>query len=454
MQQPTSPSSLAGQTVLVSSFGRPTLSLGAGKSTPTISATQSRCVVLFAAVLMLIGLGRLSAANISGKASVKPVASIRMAPERMRMTVDSLISAGAYDSWVMNSKANAPADASKTTAQAYRPSAFAPTSIEDGQSLPSLEYVALMCAKSVAAAAPLRIQLLPVVFFDSASSEIAKRYALEPLSAGTSNAQMRTLHDAYLRVLDALATQLATSKDTVVLHGYEERNSGGEECRLARSRAERIKNYLVHQRGISPFRVRISNSNSNCLPPDMTLAGGKINTPEYRRVEILTTSNDPFPISLEVSSKAPFASALTNTSILMFDARSEYILRSQRAKLTAFIKELPANTELSIAGHAEVLAGTERSTPLGAQRALGVAALITKARPDCRIAMMNLNPSRRAPLGLPTVDLPEIRYMSRSVIVRHNATGSNAGEVLAYNQILQELETAIAKRITSITDYR
>lgn len=453
MQQQTSPSPLAGQSVLIPSLGRSASKLACGNSTRTSTSAGRRCMILAAVVLMLIGLGRVNAANISGKASTKPVAPARMAPERMRMTVDSLIAAGAYDSWVMNSKANAPADASKTAAKAYRPSAFAPTSIEDGQSLPSLESVALMCAKSVAAATPVRVQLLPVVFFDSASSEIAKRYELEPLATGISNIQMRTLHDAYLRVLDALAAQLAASKDTVVLQGYEERTTGGEECRLARSRAERIKDYLVYQRGISTFRVRISNSNTNCLPAEMTLAGGKINTPEYRRVEILTTSKDPFPIYLDVSSKAPLASTLANTSVILFDARSEYVLRSQRAKLATFIKELPENTDISIAGHAELLAGTERSTPLGAQRALGVAALITKARPDCRITMMNLNPSRRAPLGLPSVDLPEIRYMSRSVIVRHNGGSTKAGEVLAYNQILQELETAIAKRITSITDY-
>lgn len=54
-------------------------------------------------VLMIIGHGRMSAVFSSGKNAVMPVIRNRPAPESALMTVDSLISSGAYDTWVVRS---------------------------------------------------------------------------------------------------------------------------------------------------------------------------------------------------------------------------------------------------------------------------------------------------------------------------------------------------------------
>ncbi len=451
MQQHKSPSILARASALLPSFRHCVSYAEGGVRLHGFDVTGRRCMILAAAIMMLVNVGRISAANVRAKASNKPVASNRTAPEQTRMTIDSLIAAGAYDSWVMMPPSNGTVDTSTSTGRGYRSSSFAPGSIEDNRSLPSLESVALMYARSVTATSPIRVQLLPAVFFDSASSEIARRYVLEPLAMGTSRTEVRTQHDAYLRVLDALATQLAASSDTVVLHGFEERTKGELECRLARSRAERIRDYLVNRRKISSARVRISNSNINCVPPDLTFVGGLINTPEYRRVEIMTVSGDPFQIYLEIPSETLLASTFANTSVVLFGARSQYVLRSERAKLASFITGLPADTEININGYAEVLAGTEQNTTLDVQRANSVAAVVTEVCPDCRVTL-NFDTSQRAPLGLPKVDLPEKRYMSRSVTVRHDASGVNTGEIQVYNQVLAELETALAKRIATASE--
>ncbi len=267
------------------------------------------------------------------------------------------------------------------------------------------------------------VPLLPVVFFDSASSDIPERYDVEPLSGGSSTGTYRTLHDAYLRVLDVLAEQLVHSNDHVVLQGYEERSGSIDECYLARARAERIKNYLVHDRGIQAWRIRVNHSNIDCIPPEITMKGGSGLSCEYRRVEILTPERRPFPITLRTSPRQAVTSMFRDAAIVLFDLRSEYIRKSQRADLSQFLDQLPVDSELRVTGHTDVIGRSESGPALGAQRALGVAALTRQQRPDCRISLLNMNPSRRPPLGLPAIDLPEIRYLSRSVIVQRIPSG-------------------------------
>lgn len=270
----------------------------------------------------------------------------------------------------------------------------------------------------------IKVPLLPVIFFDSASSDIPERYDLEPLPAGTSSVLYRNYHDAYLRVLDVLAEQLLTSPMDVVLHGYEERTGGVDECYLARSRAERVRNYLVYDRGVDARRIRVNHSNVGCLPPEISAKGGSRLSCEYRRVEILSSNGDPFPIWLRTPMQSPLALLMRESGVVLFDLRSEYIRRSHRRTLTLYLQQLPPESELRLTGHTDVMGRSEDRFSLGAQRALGVATIIREQRPDCRIRMLNISPSRRPPLGLPAVDLPEIRYMSRSAIVQRISTST------------------------------
>lgn len=262
------------------------------------------------------------------------------------------------------------------------------------------------------------IRLLPVVFFDSASSDIPERYDLEPLPNGSSSGFYRTLHDAYLRVLDVLAEQLLTTREYVVLQGFEERTDSIDACFLARSRAERVRNYLVYDRGVDPRRIRVLHSNTGCLPPEISARDGERLNCEYRRVEILTPSRHPFPILMRIASTTPAIADLNGSCILTFDIRSDYVRRSQREQIAAFLGSVPMGSELCITAHADVIGGSESASRMISQRAGRVVEFIRKIRPDCRLNIVRSSVARSVPLGLPSQDLPEIRYMCRTVVIR------------------------------------
>ena len=270
------------------------------------------------------------------------------------------------------------------------------------------------------------IALLPVVFFDSASSDIPERYDLEPLPNRSSSGYYRTLHDAYLRVLDVLAEQLLATREYVVLQGFEERTDSVDACYLARSRAERIRNYLVHDRGVDPRRIRVLHSNTGCLPPEISARdGGRLNI-EYRRVEILTPSRDPFPIILRVNHASPAISELNGSCVVTFDVRSDYVRRSQREQLASFLEAVPRGGEVSIVANADVVGKSEKASRMAPQRAERVSEIIRKVRPDCRIVIGSNHASRSIPLGLPSQDLPEIRYLCRSVVIQQRKISSRS----------------------------
>lgn len=262
------------------------------------------------------------------------------------------------------------------------------------------------------------IPLLPVVFFDSASSDIPERYDLEPLAGGTTSGSYRTLHDAYLRVLDALAEQLTRSNDNVVLHGYEECSEDLGDCYLARARAKRIKNYLVYDRGIDARRITVRHTRTSCESSMIKMKGASPPSCEHRRVEILTPELRPLTITLRAPTSQSFTSAFIGVRLVLFEPRSECIRSSQQSLLIQYLEQLPTGSDRHVTGYTDVVGHSESGTALGAQRALGVVTLINQLRPDCRIRQLNMNPSRLPPLGLPALDLPEIRYLSRSVVIQ------------------------------------
>ncbi|MBU3679927.1 MAG: hypothetical protein FGM32_10035 [Candidatus Kapabacteria bacterium] len=270
------------------------------------------------------------------------------------------------------------------------------------------------------------IALLPVIFFDSASSDIPERYDLEPLPNGSATGYYATLHDAYLRVLDVLAEQLLTNQQYVVLQGFEERTDSVEDCYLARSRAERIRNYLVYDRGVDPRRIRVLHSNTRCLPPEISARDGRRLNCEYRRVEILTPARYPFPIFMHVKHASPAISQLNSSCVVTFDVHSDYLNRSQRQQLGTFLDAVPLGDELSIIANADVVGRSESASRIAPQRANRVAEFIRKVRPDCRITMGNNHSLQSVPLGLPSQDLPEIRYLCRSVVIQHRKISPEA----------------------------
>lgn len=265
------------------------------------------------------------------------------------------------------------------------------------------------------------VRLLPVVFFDSASSDIPERYDLEPLPNGSSSGHYRTLHDAYLRVLDVLAEQLLTTREYVILQGFEERTNVIDACFLARSRAERVRNYLVYDRGVDPRRIRVLRSNNGCLPLEISARDGERLNCEYRRVEILTPSRDPFPILMRIASTTPALADLNGSCILTFTVRSDYVRRAQREQIAVFLGSVPTGSELSITANADVIGRSESASQIARQRAERVVEYIRKIRPDCRLNIASSFVPRPAPFGLPSQDLPEIRYLCRTVVIRQGS---------------------------------
>ena len=263
------------------------------------------------------------------------------------------------------------------------------------------------------------VPLLPVVFFDSASPDIPERYDLEPLANGSSSLSYRSLYDAYLRVLDVLAEQLLRTGDRIVLIGYEDRTDGYGECYLARARAERIKNYLVFDRGVTSRNIRVIQSNTSCVPPDLSRRHGRSACSEYRRVEILTGSGSPYPIMLRAPASSLLAHLVEGTTAIHFDAGSTYVTRTGRERLRTFVDSIPVGGQISLIGYADIRSSGRESANLARQRVKSVADYIGQMRPDCRIDIATRNTSGSLPYGLPDIDVPEIRFLSRVVIVRH-----------------------------------
>lgn len=268
------------------------------------------------------------------------------------------------------------------------------------------------CGESVA------VPVLPVVFFDSLQTDIPERYDLEPLPEGTRSGHYRNLFDGYLRVLDVLAEHLLQSTNSVVLVGYEDRTDTVADCLMARARAERVKNYLVYDRGIAPSRIRIRYSNTGCLPPELSLRGGWRACAEHRRVEIFATNRERYPLYLQVSKSNPVGALLKNATLLTFDLRSSYFKRSEQTQLVEFLRNLPAGCSLRVTGSSDNVRGIEAGGTLALERASVVAKCIRELRPDCFVATSSAGNSHSRPLDLPAFDLPEIRYLSRSVMVK------------------------------------
>lgn len=273
-------------------------------------------------------------------------------------------------------------------------------------------------ASSGSARSSFDVPLLPVIFFDSASADIPERYDLEPLDQGASAGVYRTLHDAYLRVLDALAEQMLRTKERIVLVGYEDRTDGYGECYLARQRAERVKNYLVHDRGVPSRRIHVIHSNTSCVPPEISSQMGKGSSDEYRRVEILTSDGDPFPIILRLTSPSAIATQHASGFCVMFDVRSSYVRRVYRQQLQQFLDTLPYGSTLSISGMVDAHNGGHERRSLASQREAEVEKLIVRGRADCRVQRSAGHAPRQDALRLPDLDLPELRYLSRVVLIR------------------------------------
>lgn len=138
--------------------------------------------------------------------------------------------------------------------------------------------------------------ILPYIFFDSVSSDIAPRYRrIEPSNAASFSEQAlphRSL-GAYYEMLNIVGNRLLRrGSSKIVLNGTtdgtEERVAGAAN-NLARARAQAVKDYLVSVWGIDPKRIAITTSAQPTFPSSMQYAEG---AEENRRVEIITSDDE------------------------------------------------------------------------------------------------------------------------------------------------------------------
>lgn len=268
------------------------------------------------------------------------------------------------------------------------------------------------------------VTLLPVVYFDSASTDIPERYDIEPLPSGIRSAEFSSLYEVYLRILDALAEQLQQSSDHIYLHGYEERRDHIDACYFARRRAERIKNYLVFDRGIDARRIHILTSNANCVPPELTAQNLAKDNSEYRRVEILTSMHTPFPIRVAVPRSSRLGRLFASTKVISFAKRSAYITQAERRELRDFLATLPIGSQVVLRAYDDQRSTRNGHNAVISRRTSTMIGAIRSERKDLRIVIEAGNMHKTLPFDLPDIDRPEIRWMSRVVIIRRSEEGT------------------------------
>jgi outer membrane protein OmpA-like peptidoglycan-associated protein len=138
--------------------------------------------------------------------------------------------------------------------------------------------------------------ILPYVFFDSVSSDIAGRYHRIDASEVPGFSEQTLPHrslGAYYEMLNIVGSRLAArSSAKVTLNGTTDGTEtpvSGAANNLARARAQSVKDYLVKVWGIDPKRVAITTSAQPTFPSSMQYAEG---AEENRRVEVISTDDN------------------------------------------------------------------------------------------------------------------------------------------------------------------
>ncbi|PKL81069.1 MAG: hypothetical protein CVV25_01135 [Ignavibacteriae bacterium HGW-Ignavibacteriae-4] len=138
------------------------------------------------------------------------------------------------------------------------------------------------------------VPILPYIFFDAGDSELQSRY-ITLNSSEMNNFDESTLQDSviavYHNILNIVGSRmLKNTNANITLTGcLEPLDDGGNQNKLASSRALRIKDYLVNIWGIKPERI-ITQSRE--LPEEISnrkIAEGR---EENRRVELSSNSSD------------------------------------------------------------------------------------------------------------------------------------------------------------------
>ena len=106
---------------------------------------------------------------------------------------------------------------------------------------------------------------------------------------------------------------------------------------------------------------------------------------------------------------------LQSLSLTTFDVRSSLLSNRDKELLTEFLRRLTPGDKVSVIGYSDNRGQYESNKRLSLLRAQTVAGFIRQQRPDCTIVEILGVASDRKPLGVSGYDLPEERFMSRTV---------------------------------------
>ncbi|MBI3260515.1 MAG: OmpA family protein [Ignavibacteriae bacterium] len=130
--------------------------------------------------------------------------------------------------------------------------------------------------------------MLPFVFFEGNSAEIASRYHQVTSPEGFSFEKLTPSpliqHKDILNIIGSRMAQYSGTK--ITLHGTADPSTENSDCALAESRANRIKQYLTTIWSIEEKRIKVIQSSRKCTPESPTTSQNDEGYEENRRVEI------------------------------------------------------------------------------------------------------------------------------------------------------------------------
>jgi outer membrane protein OmpA-like peptidoglycan-associated protein len=138
--------------------------------------------------------------------------------------------------------------------------------------------------------------ILPYIFFDSASADLAARYTrISPEGRGEfdENSLPHRSLGTYYSILNIIGSRMTRNPGAaIVLKGTtdgQEEPAAAAASVTARRRAQIVRDYLVNVWKIDPARIEVKASPTPTFPSNMLYAEG---AQENRRVEITATSDD------------------------------------------------------------------------------------------------------------------------------------------------------------------
>lgn len=185
--------------------------------------------------------------------------------------------------------------------------------------------------------------LLPILFFEQNSSYITDFYSQikNPKEFDINNLPTRPL-ELNREILNIIGYRLLENPNAkIIIWGYSDSTTEAGNCRLARRRAESVKNYLTKVWNIQSEKIIIRTGETNCIPKERTITKNDSGFAENRRVEI--TSDDPQ--ILEPVAKRRYIEILDyKPDSLIFDPTRSRISAIKNWKIEVFRGEKPILT--------------------------------------------------------------------------------------------------------------